>query len=69
MKKKLANEIGKAFIRLHCPHLVWRNQSPLESGSFCRGVIVCTKCGKVKFIEHLKDYEILDNYAKVVMDK
>lgn len=59
MKKKLADEIGKAFARLHCSHWYWHRESPLEMGSFSRGVIVCNNCGKRKFIEQLKDSEIL----------
>lgn len=28
-------------------------------GSFARGVIVCKNCEKIKFIEQLKDHEII----------
>ena len=59
MKKKLADEIGKAFIRLHCSHLYWHRESPLEFGSYSRGVIVCNNCGKKKLIEQLKECEVL----------
>lgn len=59
MKKKLADEIWKAFIRLHCSHWYWHRESPLEFGSFSRGVIVCNNCGKKKLIEQLKDSEVL----------
>lgn len=59
MKKKLADEIGKAFVRLHCSHCYWHRESPLETGSFSRGIIVCNNCGKKKLIEQLKDSEIL----------
>lgn len=59
MTKKVKDLIGKAFLRLHCSHFYWRNASPLEMGSFCRGVIVCKCCGKKKLIEELKDYEVL----------
>ena len=59
MKKKLADEIGKAVARLFCSHWYWHRESPFEVGSFCRGVIVCNNCGKRKFIEHLKDSEVL----------
>lgn len=59
MKKKLADEIGKAFVRLHCPHWYWHRESPLEFGSYSRGVIVCNNCGKKKLIEQLKECEVL----------
>ena len=59
MKKKLADEIGKAFVRLHCPHWYWHRESSLEFGSYSRGVIVCNNCGKKKLIEQLKDSEVL----------
>ena len=59
MKKKLADKIGKAFIRLHCSHWYWHRESPLYFGSYSRGVIVCCNCGKKKLIEQLKDSEIL----------
>ena len=59
MKKKLADEIGKAFKRLHCPHWYWHYSSPLDKGSFSRGVIVCNNCGKTKLINWLKDDEVL----------
>ena len=59
MKKKLADEIGKAFIRLHCSHWYWHRESPLEFGSYSRGVIVCNNCGKKKPIEQLKECEVL----------
>ena len=59
MKKKLSDEIGKAFIRLHCSHWYWHRESPLEMGSLSRGIIVCNNCGKRKFIEQLKDSEVL----------
>ena len=59
MKKKLADEIRKAFIRLHCPHFYWHNESPLMMGSFSRGIIVCNNCGRRKLIEQLKDDEVL----------
>ena len=59
MTKKLADEIGKAYIRLHCHHWYWRNASPLEMGSYSRGVIVCKRCGKRKLIDQLKESEIL----------
>jgi hypothetical protein len=59
MKKKLANKIEKAFIRLHCPHWYWHKESPFEMGSFSRGMIVCNNCGKRKFIEQLKGMEVL----------
>ena len=59
MRKKLAAEIGKAFVRLHCSHWYWHRESPFETGSFSRGVIVCNNCGKRKFIEHKKDMEIV----------
>ena len=59
MNNKIADEIGKAFIRLHCSHWYWHRESPLEMGSFSRGVIVCNNCGKRKFIEQLKDSEVL----------
>ena len=68
MKKKLADEIGKAYKRLHCPHWYWHNASPLETlkmGSFCRGVIVCNNCGKTKLIEELKDHEIVVEWWQV----
>jgi hypothetical protein len=39
MKKKLADEIGKAFVRLHCSHWYWHRESPFEIGSFSRGDI------------------------------
>lgn len=51
--------IGKALVRLHCPHWYYHPESPLEMGSLSRGVIVCNNCGKRKFIEQLKEYEIL----------
>ena len=57
--KKLSEKIGKAYIRLHCPHWYWHNESALEAGSFSRGVIVCNNCGKKKLIEQLKDSEVL----------
>lgn len=60
MKKKLADEIGKAFKRLHCSHWYWHRESPFETGSFSRGVIVCNNCGKRKLIEQLKDSEVLE---------
>ena len=59
MKKKLADEIGKAFAKLHCQHWYWHRESPLEFGSFSRGVIVCNNCGKKKLIEQLKDSEVV----------
>ena len=59
MNKKLADEIGKAYMRLHCHHWYWRNASSLEMGSYSRGVIVCKCCGKKKLIEELKEWEIL----------
>ena len=59
MKKKLADKIGKVFIKLCCPHFYWHKESPLEFGSYSRGVIVCNNCGKKKLIEELRDYEIL----------
>lgn len=59
MKKKLSDEIGKAFIRLHCSHWYWHRENPLEFGSFSRGVIVCNNCGKKKLIEELKEHEVL----------
>ena len=59
MKKKLTDEIGKAYIRLYCSHWYWYRESPLNVGSFSRGVIVCNNCGKKKLIEELKDSEVL----------
>ena len=59
MKKKLANKIGNAYKRLHCPHFYWHRESPLMMGSFSRGVIVCNNCGKKKLIEQLKDSEVI----------
>ena len=59
MKKKLADEIGEAFVRLHCSHFYWYRESPLIMGSFSRGVIVCANCGKKKFIEQLNDSEVI----------
>ena len=59
MKKKLSDEIGKAFIRLHCSHWYWHRESPFATGSFSRGIIVCNNCGKRKFIEQLNDIEVL----------
>lgn len=59
MKKKLADEIGKAFVRLHCSHWYWHMESPFVMGSLSRGVVVCNNCGKRKFIEELKDSEVL----------
>ena len=59
MKKKLADEIGQAFVRLHCSHWYWHRENPLEFGSYSRGVIVCNNCGKRKLIEELKDSEVL----------
>ena len=53
MKKKLADEIGKAFVRLCCPHWYWHRES------LSRGIIICNNCGKRKFIEELKDIEVL----------
>ena len=64
MNKKLANEIGKAFVRLHCSHDIWLNESFLKMGSFSRGVIVCSKCGKRKFIKQLKSNEVLRNACR-----
>ena len=57
--KKLADEIGKAFARLHCSHWYWHRESPFAMGSLSRGIIVCNNCGKRKFIEQLKDNEVL----------
>ena len=59
MTKKLADEIGKAYIRLHCHHWYWESASSLEMGSYSRGVIVCKRCGKRKLIEQLKENEVL----------
>lgn len=59
MKKKLADEIGKAFVRLHCSHWYWHRAIEFEKGSFNRGIIVCDNCGKRKPIEQLKDSEVL----------
>lgn len=59
MKKKLADEIGKAFRRLNCSHWYWRRESPFGITGFTRGTIVCTYCGKRKLIEELKDSEAL----------
>lgn len=55
MKKKLADEAR----RLYCSHWYWHRESPLETGSFSRGIIICNNCGKRKFIEQLKDSEVL----------
>jgi hypothetical protein len=55
MKKELANKIR----RLYCSHWYWHRESPLAMGSFSRGIIVCNNCGKRKFIEQLKDSEVL----------
>ena len=66
MNKKLADEIGKAFIRLHCPHFYWHNESPLMMGSFSRGIIVCNNCGKRKLVEQLKDDEVLVEWRRYV---
>lgn len=59
MKKKLVDEIRKAFVRLHCSHWYWHRESPLKMGSFSRWVIVCNNCGKRKLIDELKDTEVL----------
>lgn len=45
--------------RILCPHFYWKEASPFLYGSFARGVIICKNCGKIKFIEQLKDYEII----------
>ena len=66
MNKKLADEIDKAFIRLHCPHFYWHNESPLMMGSFSRGIIVCDNCDKRKTIEQLKDDEVLVEWWRYV---
>ena len=58
MIKKL---IKKLIKRALCPHLYWRSASSLEMGSYCRGVIVCKKCGKRKLQFNLKADEILDD--------
>ena len=50
MEKKLADEIGKAFRRLHCLHWYWRRESPFGITGFTHGTIVCTYCGKRKLI-------------------
>ena len=52
--------IETAIRRLFCPHWYWHEESPLNMGSFCRGVIVCNNCGKRKFVEQLKDREVLE---------
>ena len=51
----------KNFIinKILCPHFYWKEASPFLYGSFRRGIIVCKNCGKIKFIEQLKDYEII----------
>lgn len=59
MKKKLVDKIGEVYKRLHCSHFYWHTESPLNMGSFSRGVIVCCNCGKKKLIEQLKDSEVL----------
>ena len=59
MKKKLADEIGKAYARLHCNHWYWHRESPLKMGSLSGGVIVCNNCRKKKLIKQLKDDEVL----------
>lgn len=65
MIKKLADEIGKAYIRLHCHHWYWESASSLEMGSYSRGVIVCKRCGKRKLIEQLKENEVLYGQAEI----
>jgi len=45
--------------KILCPHFYWGKASPFLYGSFTRGVIICKNCGKIKFIEQLKDYEII----------
>lgn len=59
MKKKLADKIGKAFVRLHCSHWYWYRESPFGITGFTHGTIVCNNCGKRKLIEELKYNEIL----------
>ena len=51
----------KNFIinRILCSHFYWEEASPFLYGSLGRGVIVCKNCEKIKFIEQLKDYEII----------
>ena len=54
MKNK--NSIIKKIL---CPHFYWEIANPFLYGSFARGIIVCKGCGKIKFIEQLKDYETI----------
>ena len=68
MKKSLANAIGKAYLRLHCPHLYWRRLSSLEVGSFCRVMVECKACGKRKIDLELKEDEVLveDSFSELL---
>lgn len=45
--------------RLFCLHR-YIPVSPLELGSFSRGVMRCKYCGKLKFVEDIKPWEILE---------
>ena len=45
--------------KILCPHFYWKKANPLLYGSFSRVLIVCKKCGKIKFIDQLKDDEII----------
>ena len=45
--------------KILCPHFYWEKANPSLYGSFSRVLIVCKKCGKIKFIDQLKDDEII----------
>lgn len=51
--------ILKMLKRIACPHFYWHEVSAFEMGSLHRGIIECDACGKRKFIEQLKDIEVL----------
>ena len=46
--------------RLFCLHH-YTPVSPLELGSICRGLYRCKCCGKLKFTEQIKSWEIVDD--------
>ena len=48
--------------KILCSHLNWKKANPLLYGSFSRVLIVCKKCGKIKLIDDLKNFEVLDDF-------
>lgn len=60
MTKRDMEAIQKAYIKIHCPHIRWKNVGVFRYGNFTADVVECKECGKSKLLFDLKEGELLE---------